>query len=69
MMKLNHILICTCMCSLFLYLPETQAQVLEHNPFLAPAPLATGSSPTPAYGAPATLPVPLMQRLYPLSYA
>ena len=43
--------------------------VLERNPFLAPAPLATGSSPAPAYGAPATLPVPLIQRLYPLSYA
>ena len=68
MMKLNRILICTCMCSLFLYLPEAQAQVLERNPFLAPAPLATGSSPAPAYGAPAALPVPLMQRLYPLSY-
>ena len=69
MMKLNRILICTCMCSLFLYLPVAQAQGLERNPFLAPAPLATGSSPAPAYGAPATLPVPLMQRLYPLSYA
>ena len=69
MMKANKILIYGWIASLFFCLPIAEAQNLDRNPFLAPAPQLMAASSMPGAATAAPIAPPLVQRLYPLSYA